>query len=282
MSELSTTVKEVLASRFSVKHEVPQDICNFDIFVKDEFYPVGSEGCIGLWTGRQKSRKTFALNCTIASAIRGEQVGPFRYKPNGGIILHFDTEQPKNRYLISQRNLYRIGGIDLSHDNDRHFSYNLRKYSWDTREAIIDQVIKYFLKEGTKIDLICIDGVVDICENFNENSAAQKTSQMIMTWSDVSGASIYSVLHTNKSGGEVRGHLGTELSNKTDFTIEVKKKKDDDIYSQVLSKDSRYFPFKSFEIYQDKFGMIDTMRGTWQPDDMLIGEGDTDGDPLPF
>jgi hypothetical protein len=281
MAELSQIVKEVMESRFSVTQHVEKDICNFDLFVKDEYYPVGSEGCIGLWTGRQKSRKTFALNCTIASAVKGSDVGPFRYKPNGGIIVHFDTEQPRNRYLISQRNLYKIGGLDLSYDRDRYFSFNLRKYDWGTRTAIINQILLHFIAEKIKIDLICIDGVVDICENFNENVAASKTSQDIMTWSDRTQASIYGVLHTNKTGGEVRGHLGTELSNKTDFTIEVRKKNDDDVFSQVLSKDSRYFPFKSFEIYQDKTGMIDLSRGSWQSEDMIFG-GEEVGEDLPF
>jgi hypothetical protein len=72
----------------------------------------------------------------------------------------------------------------------------------------------------------------------------------------------------NKIGGEVRGHLGTELGNKADFTISVAKKHDDDHYSTVSSKDSRYFPFRQFDLYQSREGLLDTERGTWQSQDL--------------
>lgn len=279
---LSEKVQEVMSSRFSLNQPIEEDICNFDIFIKDEYFPVGSEGCIGLWTGRQKSRKTFALNCTIASAIKGTEVGPFRYKPNGGIIIHFDTEQPKNRYKIGQRNLYRVGGMDLNTDADRYFSYNLRRFGWSDRTEIINQIVRHFVREKTKIDLICIDGIVDLCEDYNSNATAAATSQSIMTWGDMSGASIYNVLHTTKTSGEVRGHLGTELSNKTDFTVEVRKKNDDDVYSTVRCKDSRYFPFPSFDLYQSRDGLIDLEQGGWRKDEGLdlITEGASQD--LPF
>lgn len=281
--QLSDVINEVWASRFSVKSPVEKDICNFDIFVKDEYYPVGSSGGMGLWTGRQKSRKTFALNCTIGSAIKGEAVGPFRYKPNGGIILHFDTEQPRNRYLIGQRKMYSIAGFDLSTDQDRYFSFNLRKYDWQTRVKIVNQIIMEMLKDGMTIDLLCIDGIVDLCENFNENTSARDTTQKVMAWGEATGASIYQVLHTNKSGGEVRGHLGTELSNKTDFTLEVKKKEDDDIFSTVQCKDTRFFPFPKFELYQTRDGSIDMETGGWISDDVYLKQQEEEmGAPLPF
>lgn len=262
--EFKDLIDEVMQSRFSVKTDIPDDISNFKVFVKDEYYPVGSEGCLGLWTGRQKSRKTFALNCAIASALMGEPVGPFSYEPNGGLILHFDTEQPRNRFLITQRRLHALAHSDFQTDFDRYYSFNLRRYNHKTRVAIINYFIKMFVREKQKIDLIVIDGVVDLCENFMENTAAQETAQELMTWGDMTDASIYSVLHMNKMGGEVRGHLGTELSNKVDFVLGVEKKKDDDVYSKVFCKDSRYFPFPSFDIYQTREGMLDKELGSWQ------------------
>jgi hypothetical protein len=267
MSDLKNAVKEVLSSRFSLSMPVPDDDSNFSIFVKDEAFPVGSAGSIGLFTGRQKSRKTFALSLVMASAIADKPVGPFHYKPNGGIILHFDTEQPFNRFLITQRRLYTLA--EMTTDHDRYYSFNLRKYSWDVRVGVIDYIIKSFLQKGYPIDLIVIDGTVDICEDFNENKASANTVQKLMTWADSpSKPSLYTVLHLNKNGGEVRGHLGTELGNKADFTISVSKTKDDDTYSTVRSKDSRFFPFPSFEMYQDRSGMLDIHMGSWQVDEI--------------
>jgi len=79
----------------------------------------------------------------------------------------------------------------------------------------------------------------------------------------------------NKNGGEVRGHLGTELGNKADFTVSVYKKHDDDHYSTVSSKDSRYFPFRSFDLYQSRDGLLDLERGSWQSQDMGMSISDS-------
>lgn len=266
MNDFKDLLLEVMKSRFSLSIPVPKDNSNFKIFVQDELFPVGSPACIGMFAGRQKSRKTFALSLVKASALSGKPVGPFSYEPNGGVILNFDTEQPSNRYLITERRLYTLA--DLTTDHDRYYSYNLRRYSYDIRTSIIDYIIKDFIKRQVPIDLIIIDGVVDLCENYNENTASSKTAQDLMTWTDMSGASLYTVLHMNKNGGEVRGHLGTELGNKADFTISVSKKHDDDHYSTVSSKDSRYFPFRSFDLYQSRDGLLDTERGTWQSQEL--------------
>jgi hypothetical protein len=262
-------VEELYSRRFSVNKEIPKDDCNFKIFVRGELYDLGSKGCIGMFAGRQKSRKTFALSCVIASAMRNEPVGPFQYIPNGGVILDFDTEQPYNRFLMSRKRLYNIANITTDHD--RFYSFNLRSYDIPTRVALIDFVIKDFMGRKIPIDLIVIDGIVDICANFMENTEAQATAQKLMTWSDITQASIFNVLHTNKVGGEMRGHLGTEMGNKTDFTIMVEKKSDDDVFSIVKCKDSRYSPFPHFDLYQAKDGLIDLDRGSWQDPDAYVG-----------
>jgi hypothetical protein len=273
MADFKDILAEVAKSRFSLNTPVPADNSNFKIFVQDELFPVGSPACIGMFTGRQKSRKTFALSLVKASALAGKPIGPFSYEPNGGIILNFDTEQPSNRYLITERRLYTLA--DLTTDHDRYYSFNLRRYSFDVRSAVIDYIIKDYIKRQVPIDLIVIDGVVDLCENYNENAASSKTAQDLMTWTDMSGASLYTVLHMNKNGGEVRGHLGTELGNKADFTVSVYKKHDDDHYSTVSSKDSRYFPFRSFDLYQSRDGLLDLERGSWQSQDMGMSISDS-------
>lgn len=261
-------INDVWRGRFSVKTPLPDDTSNFKIFVEEEWYSVGSPGCLGLFTGRQKSRKTFALSCVVASAITGEEVGPFKYENNGGLILWFDTEQPKGRFLITQHRIHKLAGV--ASDCEHYLAFSLRKYNVEDRLFIIGWYIDYLTTKGQKIDLIVIDGVVDLCENMMESSMSQKTAQSLMTWADTTGASIFTVLHLNKNGGEVRGHLGTELGNKADFTLAVQKKHDEDIHSTISCKDSRYYPFKSFELYQDKDGMLNMERGTWQPKKDII------------
>lgn len=257
-------IQEVWESRFSVNTPLPDDTSNFKIWVKNEYYPVGSPGCLGLFTGRQKSRKTFALSCVAASAMTGAPVGPFSYTPNGGLILWFDTEQPKGRFLITQHRVHKLAGVDG--DPENYMAFSLRKYPVNDRVFIIDWYIEYYRKLGTVIDLIIIDGAVDICAGMMESAESQKTAQQLMTWADTTGASIFTVLHLNKNGGEVRGHLGTELGNKADFTLAVQKKHDEDIFSNVVCKDSRYYPFPNFDLYQDKNGSLDMDRGSWQED----------------
>lgn len=256
-------LKEVWLNKFSINTPIPKENANFKIFVKDDLYEVGSEGSIGVYTGRQKSRKTFALCCDVASAIKAGPVGPFQRKTRGGIILWFDTEQPKNRFLLTQRRLYKLAGLEA--DPSHFHAFMLRRYKVEDRVFIIGGVIKDLLAQGHTIDLIVIDGIVDICPSMMESAPSAETVQHVMTWSDTTGADMICVLHMNKGNtGEMRGHLGTELGNKADYVIAVEKKKDDDVFSVIRCKDSRFAPFHSFELWQDKSGLLDEERGTWQ------------------
>ena len=72
-------------------------------------------------------------------------------------------------------------------------------------------------------------------------------------WSAKTGALIMPVLHTTKTGGYARGHLGTELENKYDLGFTVSKDEDSHIF-RVKHRDSRFAPFPSFEFERDENG----------------------------
>mgnify|MGYP007001916110 CR=1 FL=1 len=44
-----------------------------------------------------------------------------------------------------------------------------------------------------------------------------------MGWSETKGIHIFTVLHENKIDNNVRGHIGTELQNKSETVISVRK-----------------------------------------------------------
>ena len=70
------------------------------------------------------------------------------------------------------------------------------------------------------------------------------------------------VLHLTKSDGYMRGHLGTELQNKCDWSEEVKREKDGGIY-RIENRDARFRPFPAFEWTRDDKGeavMMETMN----------------------
>jgi len=84
---------------------------------------------------------------------------------------------------------------------------------------IIEAALK---KQSEKPRVIFIDGVRDLLSNINDEN---QTSELI-TWiekiTNEYNAFIVLVLHLNKTDGNLRGHLGTELGNKSQTVIEVK------------------------------------------------------------
>ena len=62
---------------------------------------------------------------------------------------------------------------------------------------------------------------------------------------ETTGAMVLTVLHLTKMSNEMRGHLGTELGNKCDFSIAVEKD-NMDLKFTVKSMDSRFTPFPAF------------------------------------
>jgi hypothetical protein len=215
---------------------------------------VSTQGNILTFIGKAKSRKSFLITIAIAVATCKDYVfGLFTsHLPNDKrVVLLFDTEQSK---FHVQKALLRVCEMIGIKEPQNLKVYGLRKYTAAERV----QIIEYALYNTPNIGLVFIDGAKDICLDFMNPEHSNDTVSKFMKWTEELNISIVTVLHQNKSDTNARGHLGTELMNKSETVISVTKSeqdKDISIVEPVACRNIDFEPF-GFEINEDSIPIL--------------------------
>ena len=208
-------------------------------------------GNISLIQGQAKSRKTFLISFIVVALLLGKTFLKFV----GGLpddkskILYFDTEQGLHHCKKVQERIYKLAGLStlIEHTNIEY--YHLRPYNYKERIEIIEHVIRH----SKGLGVVIIDGVRDLVSDINDASEATMIAGFLMKISDEYQIHIVSVLHENKGDKNSRGHLGSELQNKSESVIRVSREPDNKNYSKVEPVYLRELDFTEFifEINQD-------------------------------
>ena len=178
----------------------------------------------------------YLIAVMLASASRGS-VKPLqdRYK-----ILLFDTEQSQASLKKCCQRALKFAGLPTDKNNDCFLPFFMRPLSIEERRNVIADAV-----EAEKPDIIFIDGVRDLLQDFNSLEQSNDLIQWLLSLTAEHGCTIVSVLHQNKSkdDGNMRGHLGSELLNKLTDCFETSKK---DGKFLVSCTDSRNVPCADF------------------------------------
>lgn len=186
--------------------------------------------------GRAKMGKSqfeyYLIAVMLASASRGS-VKPLqdRYK-----ILLFDTEQSQASLKKCCQRALKFAGLPTDKNDDRFLPFFMRPLSIEERRKVIADAV-----EAEKPDIVFIDGVRDLLQDFNSLDQSNDLIQWLLSLTAEHGCTIVSVLHQNKAkeDGNMRGHLGTELLNKLTDCFEILRK---DGKFLVTCTDSRNVP----------------------------------------
>ena len=171
--------------------------------------------------GRAKMGKSqfeyYLIAVMLSGAYRGN-VSPLqdRYK-----ILLFDTEQSQVSLKKCCQRALKFAGLPTDKNDTRFLPFFMRPLSIEERRNVIADAV-----EAEKPDIVFIDGVRDLLQDFNSLEQSNDLIQWLLSLTAEHGCTIVSVLHQNKSkdDGNMRGHLGTELLNKLTDCFEVSKK----------------------------------------------------------
>lgn len=246
-AQVADLVTRVRATRFDYHEPITEDAACLTLSMNGKQYKVGGPGMLGAIVGEQKSGKSLLSQCLVASALSGAAPRLGFSLDLSGNMEFYDTEQSEFFYKLSQRRIHQLAGIT---DNlDRYAAYHLRGFSRRERMAAMTEML-----QGRKLDLLVIDGIVDLCDDFMDAKASEATIEQLMRWSSETGAMVIAVLHLTKGQGFMRGHLGTALQNKCDFALEVKRDKELGFF-QVICRESRFAPFSPFSFTRDEYGM---------------------------
>jgi RecA-family ATPase len=230
------------------KYITPLDkrrISPHDLITKDQglFYmkadyemtEVFTKGNISTLLGRAKGRKSFFISLMIAS-MKGLRDDQFLSAIKGKIAL-FDTEQAQYHVWKATKRIEQM----LSMWPDNLDVFGLRPDSTADRINLIEGYIYQMEPE-----IVFIDGIRDLVTDINDATQATEIVGKLMKWSYEKSCHICCVLHQNKADENARGHIGTELVNKSETVLSINKLTRDPMCSEVKSMYTRGHEIQEF------------------------------------
>lgn len=177
---------------------------------------MGTLGNISTLIGKAKSRKSFLINMMVATMLKGGEYKGFNgcLPDNKRHILYFDTEQGKYHVQLALKRICE----QVGEDNPANLTvYPLRTFNPALRLGLIEEAIK----KTPNLGLVVIDGIRDVVTSINDEEQATDITSKLMKWSEENEIHITCVLHQNKNDTNARGHIGTELMNKSETVLSV-------------------------------------------------------------
>ena len=202
--------------------------------------------------GRAKMGKSQFEYYLIAVMLSGAYHGSVKPLQDRYKILLFDTEQSQVSLKKCCQRALKFAGLPTDKNDTRFLPFFMRPLSIEERRRVIADAV-----EAEKPDIVFIDGVRDLLQDFNSLDQSNDLIQWLLSLTAEYGCTIVSVLHQNKSkdDGNMRGHLGTELLNKLTDCFEVSKK---DGKFLVSCTDSRNVPCADLAFSIDAEGNFQT------------------------
>ncbi len=205
--------------------------------------------------GKAKSRKTFATGLLVASLVGNTDI---QGRIRGGLpedkrnVLYFDTEQSSYYAQRSARRIYGLLDKNYYHDTLPNFHvYSLRPFTPQERL----QIIEYLIYNTPNLGFVIIDGIRDLITSINDEEQATMITSKLLKWSTERMIHISCVLHMNKGDNNARGHVGTELMNKSLTVLGVSKVEKNEEYSIIEPIATRDREFKPIVFGIDEEGL---------------------------
>ena len=209
-------------------------------------------------TGKAKAKKTFNVSALAAAALTSGQVLNYRAQlPEGKKrILYIDTEQSRYHCHKVLERILRLAGLSTDTDSGNLDFLCLREYAPATRM----QVIEYALSRNASYGLVIIDGIRDLLVDINNACESTVVINKMMEWSSKYDLHIHCVLHQNKGDNNVRGHIGTEMNNKAETVIVVRRCEADPNVSEVSPMHIREKEFQPFAFKINEEGLPESAK----------------------
>lgn len=209
--------------------EEPPDVPPL-ISIKD--VPVCTPFNHSLLIGKKKTRKTLFLAWLI-SQYDGDI--------NSDVLI-CDTEQGKKHVWKSRERIYKLTGKYIN-------TLSLRGISPTDRRTVIEEAVK-----AGSYKILIVDGIRDLLSNINDPDQCTELVTWIERMTVTYSLHITNVLHQNKVDNNARGHIGSELLNKAEITIELEL--DEKAQCTIVKcESSRDIPFESFAFTHNEDGL---------------------------
>lgn len=232
------TDKEIQSALESSLVSFEEELVEPPAIMKVGNVPIFTRGNISVIKGKAKSRKTFLIS-SIVAAYYGNKWLNFRCDTNDRGVIWIDTEQGKIHVWKALKRSLKMSKVDCTPKNMKTFYW--RKYSSSVRLELMEYVCNNF-----DFDLLIIDGVRDLVSSVNDEEQCNNVVSKLMRLSEEKDMHIANVLHENKSNSFMRGHIGTEMENKSETVMAVESKGEMSVVSCERSRDKAFEPFGFF------------------------------------
>lgn len=209
------------------------------VFALDDI-PIFTKKSISTLTGKAKAGKTTVSAWVVAQCITHDMK-----------VVWIDTEQGLYYGSRTQHWVLIIAGMFES--SNLKF-YDLKVHNPTVRANILEEILK--IEEP---DLVIIDGIRDLVFDINSPEEATIMTGNLMKWAETHDCHIMNILHLNKGNEQVRGHLGTEMINKSESVIKVEKQ--DDNTTVCTAEYTRSEAFQPFAFQRDERGIPQMLDG---------------------
>lgn len=249
--KLSSLQEKLNAALVTASEHIDVPPICFEIMDNELSSEIGTLGNISLFIGKAKQGKTFAISMALAAANKGDWLMDkikVSLPENKRNVIFFDTEQ--SRYHV-QRVVKRIGKLSGTYEPQNLTTYGLRGYN--AIECL--ELVEYALYNSEQIGFVVIDGIRDLVTSINDEEQASMISAKLLKWSQELNIHIVTVLHMNKGDSNARGHLGTELTNKSESVLSIGKDPENKEQILVSPEYCRNREFETFAFKIDDFGI---------------------------
>ena len=212
-------ISQLLPYRISVKDHYPEAVYMLHADGKGFF----AKGDVHAIKAKQKGGKTNAIAMMAAAVLSGKN-GLLTCSVPDSKVLVIDTEQNGRDTQRIYKMTLALAGLPEEDIYDRFQTFCLRSMDIAQKHSALQQLIAHF-----QPDIVFVDGIVDMVNNFNDETESKNfiTELMRLSTKDASGKeiAIVCVMHTNKSKDDdnMRGHLGTILAQKSSTNLMVER-----------------------------------------------------------
>ena len=240
--------------------EMKDELMKFVVHAETEFpeeenlLEIDHVGCFALKDlvaikAKQKAGKSTLIGILIAAMLCGQWNKVKRVFNRQIKILYIDTEMKERDTNKLNHKVLRMAKLPIQQVDGLYF-VNLRKLTTPECRDIVPRFI-----EVLRPDIVFLDGIVDLVSDFNGVEESQSVVREHLMLAEKFNCCICEVLHVNKARDDnnMRGHLGTILSQKASNVFECQKDKIMNIVT-VTCDDYRNAPVPNWSFSFDEHG----------------------------
>ncbi len=247
--DTETLIKKVYSYKLDWTKEYKMPTPIFQIKDEGGIYDIGTLGNFSAFTGKSKSRKSFAKMFFEAAAIGNKSISDkfsVNLPNNKNRVILIDTEQGVAHVM---KNAYRAVKLANVSNIDNYDVFPMREFGYMDRCLAVEQIVN----DNKDLGVLFIDGIADLAFGNNDEQEANRVVQLLMTWTAKYNIHVSTVIHQPKGSDWATGHLGSAIEKKAESVINIKK---EDNYSIFEPKQLRNCAdFTPFPFLINKYGL---------------------------